>query len=154
MRFFLLPAYKNLSNYQFIICNHLAETLNTLMNKTMSTVATVKNIPENIIKLYQRKKHGWFISGYKCGNCLKHFAKFGEPLRKHLETCNIVRHCVDDEEIVEDNIMPIREVRNNQGKTIGYQWGSSGKIYRNREDAEKQARAIYASGYKEKKEKK
>jgi len=46
--------------------------------------------------------------------------------------------------------MPVKEVKNNSGKTIGYRWGNSGKIYRKREDAEKQGRAIYASGYSEK----
>lgn len=46
--------------------------------------------------------------------------------------------------------MPVHEVRNSSGNVIGYQWGKSGKIYRKKEDAEKQARAIYASGYKEK----
>jgi hypothetical protein len=30
-----------------------------------------------------------------------------------------------------------------------YRWGDSGKLYRNRSDAEKQASAAYASGYKE-----
>ena len=44
--------------------------------------------------------------------------------------------------------MPVKAVRNNSGKVIGYQWGDRGKVYRKREDAEKQARAIYASGYK------
>ena len=33
-----------------------------------------------------------------------------------------------------------------------YRWGDSGKMYKNRSDAEKQAQAAYASGYKEKKE--
>ena len=47
--------------------------------------------------------------------------------------------------------MPVREVRNNSGKIIGYKWGRSGKVYKKREDAEKQARAIYASGYAKKK---
>jgi hypothetical protein len=46
--------------------------------------------------------------------------------------------------------MPVHEVRNNSGKIIGYKWGQSGKLYRKKEDAMKQARAIYASGYKEK----
>ena len=46
--------------------------------------------------------------------------------------------------------MPVKEVKNSSGKVMGYRWGNSGKIYRKREDAEKQARAIYASGYKEK----
>ena len=30
-----------------------------------------------------------------------------------------------------------------------YRWGDSGKLYHNRADAEKQAAAAYASGYKE-----
>jgi hypothetical protein len=47
--------------------------------------------------------------------------------------------------------MPVKEVRNSSGKIMGYRWGTTGKVYRKREDAEKQARAIYASGYKEKK---
>lgn len=46
--------------------------------------------------------------------------------------------------------MPVHEVRNSSGNVIGYKFGQSGKIYRKKEDAEKQARAIYASGYKEK----
>lgn len=41
--------------------------------------------------------------------------------------------------------MPVREVTNTSGKTIGYRWGETGKIYRNRDDAEKQGRAIKAS---------
>ena len=41
--------------------------------------------------------------------------------------------------------MPVRRVRN------GYQWGSSGKVYKTKAEAERQGRAIYASGYKGKK---
>lgn len=43
--------------------------------------------------------------------------------------------------------MPVYKVKN------GYRWGKSGKIYKNRKDAEKQGRAIYASGYKNDKKK-
>ena len=35
-----------------------------------------------------------------------------------------------------------------KGETAYYRWGDSGKMYRKREDAEKQAAAAYASGYK------
>ena len=38
--------------------------------------------------------------------------------------------------------IPIRRVKG------GYKWGSKGKVYRNRKDAERQAAAAYASGYK------
>ena len=40
--------------------------------------------------------------------------------------------------------MPVRKTSG------GYQWGRSGKVYPTREQAEQQARAIYASGYREK----
>jgi len=41
--------------------------------------------------------------------------------------------------------MPIRKVKG------GYQWGKHGKVYPTREQAERQARAAYAAGYREKK---
>lgn len=41
--------------------------------------------------------------------------------------------------------MPVRKVKN------GYQWGKSGKVYPTKAEAEKQGRAIYASGYGKKK---
>lgn len=47
--------------------------------------------------------------------------------------------------------MPVHPVKNKSGKTVGYQYGTTGKVYRSKAEAEKQARAIYASGYKEKK---
>ena len=41
--------------------------------------------------------------------------------------------------------MPVKKVKG------GYKWGSSGKVYKRKGDALKQARAAYASGYKGKK---
>jgi len=41
--------------------------------------------------------------------------------------------------------MPVRRVPG------GYQFGTSGKVYPTKEQAERQAKAIYASGYREKK---
>ena len=41
-------------------------------------------------------------------------------------------------------IMPVKRVPG------GYQWGQSGKVYPTKEQAERQGRAIYASGYREK----
>lgn len=40
--------------------------------------------------------------------------------------------------------MPVIKVKK------GYKWGKSGKVYPTRKQAEKQGRAIYASGYKKK----
>ena len=44
--------------------------------------------------------------------------------------------------------MPVRKVKG------GWKWGSSGKTYLTKAEAEKQGRAIYASGYKKKGSKK
>jgi len=41
--------------------------------------------------------------------------------------------------------MPVVKVKG------GYRWGSKGKVYRTKAEAAKQARAVYASGYKGKK---
>ena len=43
--------------------------------------------------------------------------------------------------------MPVRKVKG------GYRWGTSGKVYPTKEQAEKQGRAIMASGYKKTKKK-
>ena len=40
--------------------------------------------------------------------------------------------------------MPVRKVKG------GYKWGGSGKVYKTRAAAERQGKAIYASGYKKK----
>mgnify|MGYP003655468703 CR=1 FL=1 len=49
--------------------------------------------------------------------------------------------------IVEGEIdMPVRKLNIN-GETF-YQWGSSGKMYKNKEDADRQGTAIMAQGYK------
>ena len=50
-----------------------------------------------------------------------------------------------------DIVMPIRKLTIN-GETF-YQWGTSGKMYKKREDAEKQGYAIEAQGYKKGKKK-
>ena len=55
--------------------------------------------------------------------------------------------------IVEGELdMPVRKLTIN-GETF-YQWGTSGKMYKKREDAEKQGYAIEAQGYKKGKKKK
>ena len=48
-----------------------------------------------------------------------------------------------------DIVMPVRKLTVN-GETF-YQWGTSGKMYKKREDAERQGYAIEKQGYKPKK---
>lgn len=40
--------------------------------------------------------------------------------------------------------MPVRKVKG------GWQWGKGGKVYPTKEQAEKQAKAAFAAGYKDK----
>ena len=47
-----------------------------------------------------------------------------------------------------DIVMPVRKLTIN-GETF-YQWGQTGKMYKKREDAERQGTAIEAQGYKKK----
>ena len=44
--------------------------------------------------------------------------------------------------------VPVRKVKG------GYRWGKSGKIYKSKKAAQRQGKAIYASGYKSGKKKK
>lgn len=44
--------------------------------------------------------------------------------------------------------MPIHKVKLPDG-SMGYQWGRTGKKYKDLEDARRQERAIYASGWRE-----
>ena len=45
------------------------------------------------------------------------------------------------------SVVPVRKVKG------GYRWGKSGKVYKSKKAAERQGRAIYASGYGKKKKK-
>jgi hypothetical protein len=48
---------------------------------------TKKDIIELVTKLYQRKKNGWFIVGYKCPYCDKHYFTLNNPLIQHVKKC-------------------------------------------------------------------
>lgn len=43
--------------------------------------------------------------------------------------------------------MPVHAVRSAGGKIIGWQFGTTGKIYKTKAEAEEQERAIRASGW-------
>ena len=44
--------------------------------------------------------------------------------------------------------MPVHAVRSAGGKIIGYRFGTTGKLYKTKAEAERQERAIRASGWK------
>ena len=50
--------------------------------------------------------------------------------------------------LYKDIFMPVKKVKG------GYKWGTTGKVYKTKKAATKQARAAYANGYKGKKRRK
>ena len=48
---------------------------------------------------------------------------------------------IRDLDVEGSKVMPVNKVEG------GYRWGKSGKIYKTKAEAEKQGRAVYASGY-------
>ena len=54
---------------------------------------------------------------------------------------------LEEKEEQQGDVVPVRRVKG------GYRWGKSGKIYKTRKAAERQGRAIYASGYRNGKKK-
>jgi hypothetical protein len=97
-----------------------------------------------VIKIYRKVNDIWTVVRYGCPNCEKNY-KTVQYAQKHIEQCriNTIKR-LDREELKN---MPIQAIMRN-GKRY-YRWGDTGKLYEKREDAEAQARAAYASGYKE-----
>ncbi len=97
-----------------------------------------------MIKIYRQINSVWTVVRYGCPSCDKNY-KTVHHVEKHIEKCriNTIKR-LDKEELKN---MPIQAIMRD-GKRY-YRWGDSGKLYEKREDAEAQARAAYASGYKE-----
>ena len=97
-----------------------------------------------LIHQYNAIVHEWKFHGYRCKYCDVSL-KGVKNVMKHPSFCkeiNTTKKRKDPE-------VPIQVVTKN-GQRM-YRYGDSGKLYPNRSDAEKQAAAIMASGYKEKK---
>ena len=95
-------------------------------------------------KIWLKVKGEWTVVRYGCPTCEATY-KTLTPIQKHIEKCRINTSKRLERE--ENKNMPIQAIMKN-GKRY-YRWGDSGKLYEKREDAEKQARAAYASGYRE-----
>lgn len=92
--------------------------------------------------------HGkWHDKGTFCRFC--NMPLDGDPilLDKHRYVCSLINTNHSDG----DYNMPIQEIKRG-GKTY-YRYGESGKEYPTRKQAEQQAAAIHAAGYREKKKK-
>ena len=51
------------------------------------TKYTDSDVPDYWIRLYQRKKNGWFVIGYKCPDCAKHYHTIRIELLRHIGNC-------------------------------------------------------------------
>lgn len=98
------------------------------------------NIKSIIHDVYQFTKTRWVFVGWRCSRC-DNFYKSQATLDNHIKICKFINK---NKEITN---MPIHRITKN-GK-VYYRWGDQGKLYEKREDAEKQAQAAYASGYRE-----
>ena len=111
-------------------------------------ISDTSNITIPITTIYQKSKDIFKIVGYSCYLCGNTF-KAENTAYRHQISCKSINTIYDytQFDIIRNTDMPIQTVTIKGEKF--YRWGDQGKVYRNREDAEKQARAIYASGYKE-----
>ena len=96
-----------------------------------------------VMQQYAKTSKQWKFVGYRCRHC-DGTLKTVNSVEKHKTTCREINT------IKKDKDMPIQVIMV-KGERM-YRWGDSGKAYKTRAEAEKQAQAAYASGYKEKKE--
>ena len=106
--------------------------------------------PSNVHVIYVKKNNKFEIVGFKCVDCAK-LMNTRDLADKHELICQKPRNKLVKLQ-AEEEIVPIQKIVKN-GKEY-YRWGDAGKLYTNRSDAEKQAAAAYAAGYKELKDKK
>lgn len=107
--------------------------------------------PAELREYYMRKvwykiEGHWQVVAYGCPHCEK-TAKNKYVILRHQDKCLEIITSKKEKEP-----MPVQRLTVN-GK-VYYRWGEHGKLYEKREDAEKQGRAAYASGYKGKSEEK
>ena len=113
--------------------------LDEIVDDNLNTEVIETNMSD-IYGLDENKK--WKHLGKKCLDCGKVMHKI-VIINKHHKICTKVLKL---DKIEMEMNMPIQRVVKNG--EVYYRWGTQGKLYKNIQDAEKQAKAIYASGYK------
>jgi hypothetical protein len=109
--------------------------------------ATEELPPVPLAEVYGIYQGQWVKLGYRCMECDK---QFNHPIvvEKHKNVCSRINTLTKQKLLAkEEKNMPIQIVTIKGEKY--YRWGDTGKPYKDRADAEKQAAAAYASGYKE-----
>jgi hypothetical protein len=97
--------------------------------------------PAALILQYSKILKCWKLASYSCRHCGNSF-KGLITCHKHFSLCKELNSIKRRKTFVPIQVVTIKGERY-------YKWGDSGKPYKNRADAEKQAQAAYASGYKE-----
>lgn len=97
--------------------------------------------PGSLILEYSKTLKCWKFLKYSCRHCGNMF-KGLSTCHKHFGLCKELNTTKKKEKEMPIQVVTIKGERY-------YKWGDSGKPYKNRADAEKQAAAAYASGYKD-----
>lgn len=93
-------------------------------------------------QIYRRQNFEWILWGWGCPQCLYATSRRTGVPRHRAQECRARR-------VPEEQDMPIQVIERN-GRRM-YRWGSQGREYATRQQAEQQARAAYAAGYRENK---
>lgn len=101
--------------------------------------------PAALILQYNTILNQWKFAGYRCRHCGNSF-KGITTCYKHFGLCKELNTTKKRK----STDMPIQTIMV-KGERM-YRYGDSGKAYKTREEAEKQMKAMYAAGYKEKKD--
>ena len=128
---------------------YIDSRLNSANGRELKLIAqaTEELDPVPLAETYGIYRGQWIKLGYRCMECDK---QFNHPIvvEKHKNVCTRVNTLTKQKmQLKEEKNMPIQVVTQN-GQRM-YRYGDSGKLYKDRKDAEKQAAAIRASGYKE-----
>ncbi len=95
-------------------------------------------------EVFQYKNNEWVTILYACQYCDQTF-KTTKYCSKHEMVCERLNRIKKHKE---QWAMPVQRIY--RGGEVYYRWGDSGKLYKNKADAEAQGRAAYAAGYREK----
>lgn len=97
-------------------------------------------------KIYQQVDDVWTVVKYGCMYCDRTYNTLYN-IEKHIVKCRInTTKRIEKQKLKDLKEMPVQAIMKNGERY--YRWGDSGKLYKNRSDAEAQGRAAYASGYR------
>lgn len=120
--------------------NNVQYRLLKMHNEQQEQTTEVKK--PNFTTIHALKKGTWQTVGYRCMECGK-VINDTNIIEKHPLICTYGLKINNEEE----NDMPIQRVM--KGETPYYRYGTHGKLYRTKQEAEQQMRAMFAAGYKQ-----